>query len=135
MLFCIIVHFSEPGDSVFWLVYIASSMLGVGCTILLVTSLTMTTDLIDGNRTTSAFVFGFMSLLDKLSNGIVVQIISSLEPDTAEGRARFYRSIEVYAIGGFLFTCGALLILRILLARVFNKREQSQNQLIHQTNL
>lgn len=54
--------------------------LGSGSTIILVTSLSITTDLIGKNTGSGAFVFGAMSFTDKLSNGIAVALLQQFSP-------------------------------------------------------
>ncbi|EDO34621.1 predicted protein [Nematostella vectensis] len=61
-------------------IYGTSVFLGIGGSLLLVTALTLTADLIGNNKETGAFVYGAMSFVDKLSNGIAVQLIQALHP-------------------------------------------------------
>lgn len=89
-------------------VYVVAVLLGVGCATILVTSLAMTADLIGphtvgllsqsglglGTRAeawdadpllvspqhSGAFVYGAMSFLDKVANGLAVMAIQSLHP-------------------------------------------------------
>jgi len=49
-------------------------MNGIGCAAILISSLSFTAFLIGGNTSTSAFVYGAMSLTDKIANGIAVVI-------------------------------------------------------------
>jgi len=83
--------------------YGASVTLGVGGSTLLVTVLTMLADLIGDNVETGAFVYGAMSFLDKMSNGIVIQIVQVFYPKNSENRASagalFYREVMVLASG------------------------------------
>ncbi len=55
-------------------------LLGAGSTIILVTSLSLTTNLIGSNTGSGAFVFGAMSFTDKLSNGLVVAMLQQFSP-------------------------------------------------------
>lgn len=59
---------------------ITAILLGSGSTVILVTSLSLTTDLIGTNTGTGAFVFGAMSFLDKISNGVVVALLQQFSP-------------------------------------------------------
>ena len=52
--------------------------LGVGGSIILVTSLGITADLIGDKTGSGAFVYGIMSFCDKLSNGVAVVVIQDL---------------------------------------------------------
>lgn len=48
---------------------------GITSTSLLVTSLSITADLIGQDLSNGAFIYGVMSFTDKLSNGVFVEII------------------------------------------------------------
>lgn len=54
-------------------------LLGVSSTTLLVTSMSITSDLIGENITSGAFVFGTMSLFDKVSNGVAVALLEKFK--------------------------------------------------------
>ena len=56
--------------------------MGAGSSVLLVTSLSITADLIGPCVESGAFVYGAMSFTDKLSNGIAVMLIQHLNPCT-----------------------------------------------------
>ena len=51
---------------------------GAGSSVMLVTSLGITADLIGLNTESGAFVYGAMSFTDKLSNGVAVALIQTL---------------------------------------------------------
>ncbi|XP_061458116.1 major facilitator superfamily domain-containing protein 12 isoform X2 [Rhineura floridana] len=61
-------------------VYGAAILLGAGSATILVTSLSMTADLIGTNTHSGAFVYGAMSFTDKVANGVAVMIIQNLHP-------------------------------------------------------
>lgn len=61
-------------------VYGACALLGMGGSTLLINSLAMISQMIERNTDTSAFVYGSMSLLDKLSNGAAIMVIQYLHP-------------------------------------------------------
>ena len=56
-------------------------MNGAGCAAVLISSLSLTAFLIGDNCSTSAFVYGAMSLTDKIANGIAVVISKFDEGD------------------------------------------------------
>ncbi len=56
------------------MIYPAAGLLGVGTTIILVGAYSMEADLVGNHVVTGAFVYGFISLLDKLSNGIAAEV-------------------------------------------------------------
>jgi hypothetical protein len=51
---------------------------GAGSSVMLVTSLGITADLIGPNIDSGAFVYGIMSFMDKLSNGVAVTLIQDM---------------------------------------------------------
>ncbi|XP_075706083.1 major facilitator superfamily domain-containing protein 12 [Rhinoderma darwinii] len=61
-------------------VYGAAVILGSGSATILVTSLSMTADLIGPHSHSGAFVYGAMSFTDKVANGLAVVLIQSLHP-------------------------------------------------------
>ena len=63
-----------------WGIYIVAALLGIGGSTLLITSLSITADLIGSNVEGGAFVYGSMSLIDKVSNGIIIMIIQQNTP-------------------------------------------------------
>lgn len=54
--------------------------MGAGGSIMLITSLSITADLIGPNVESGAFVYGAMSFTDKLSNGVAVMLIQYFNP-------------------------------------------------------
>ena len=88
------------------LAYLGSSFLGIGGASILVTALSMTSDLIGSNTGTGAFVYGAMSFTDKLSNGVAIQAIQLAHPCRGQGEAAccslcnpFYRNVLVSVPG------------------------------------
>ncbi|KAJ9577733.1 hypothetical protein L9F63_005726, partial [Diploptera punctata] len=74
---CIWIHFGSAEDENFtkYEIYPITVLLGAACSVLLVTSLSITADFIGSNTETGAFVYGLMSFSDKLANGVFVTII------------------------------------------------------------
>ncbi|KAH8870547.1 Major facilitator superfamily domain-containing protein 12 [Schistosoma japonicum] len=98
-IFCILVNY--PGNPpILHRIYIAAGILGIGCTIILITSLAMVSDLIAKNQRHGAFVYGYMSFTDKLANGIVIQIIELLWNECSS--MTYYQNVESYGIGMFV---------------------------------
>ncbi|XP_064093893.1 major facilitator superfamily domain-containing protein 12-like [Macrobrachium nipponense] len=85
----------ESGYFKVWGVYPVAVLLGIGGSVLLITSLSITADLIGENSEGGAFVYGFMSLLDKVSNGIVIMVIQKLD----NGESMYYREVLAFACG------------------------------------
>uniref|UniRef100_A0A914C7S6 Uncharacterized protein n=1 Tax=Acrobeloides nanus TaxID=290746 RepID=A0A914C7S6_9BILA len=97
--------------------FIITAFLGATQALLLISSLGTTSDLINENTESGAFVYGAMSLMDKLTNGIAYQIIELLNPNcdpkTSHECGNFYRNIMV-------FVPGACVVLIVLVLLTFN---------------
>ncbi|XP_030075942.1 major facilitator superfamily domain-containing protein 12 [Microcaecilia unicolor] len=85
-------------------VYGAAVLLGSGSATILVTSLSMTADLIGENTQSAAFVYGAMSFTDKVANGLAVVVIQSLHPCQTQlccpACVEFYHWTMVIVTGG-----------------------------------
>ncbi|CAL8145649.1 unnamed protein product [Orchesella dallaii] len=109
-----------------WGIYVIAILLGGGSSAMLVTSLSVTADLIGDNVQSGAFVYGSMSLIDKISSGLMVMLISSLNPctnvkdgcgDAPEGKT-FYRDALGFSSGGFAIVgMICILIIKLLMMR------------------
>ncbi|NXK12476.1 MFS12 protein, partial [Herpetotheres cachinnans] len=85
-------------------IYGAAVLLGAGSATILVTSLSMTADLIGTNTHSGAFVYGAMSFTDKMANGLAVMVIQNLHPCPTElccpACVSFYHWVMVLVTGG-----------------------------------
>lgn len=100
-------------------------LLGSGGSMALVTSLSMTADLINQNTESGAFVYGAMSFTDKLSNGLAVLVIQLVHPCKSGCCAAchdFYQTVMAYVPGG-----AAILSLIILATLIRTKIGQRNN--------
>jgi len=101
---CIWVKFSAPQDeNITYYIYCASVLIGIGGSTMLVTSLSLTAEFIGSNTSSSAFIYGLMSLTDKVSNGLAVVLIQHFIPndiDTCILCKNYYRDVIMYACGG-----------------------------------
>ncbi|KRT78525.1 membrane transporter [Oryctes borbonicus] len=70
---------------------------GSGGSIILVTSLGITADLIGDKTGSGAFVYGVMSFCDKIANGIAVMVIQNLH---VASQTNYYRDVITYVCGG-----------------------------------
>lgn len=88
-------------------VYGAAVILGSGSATILVTSLSMTADLIGSHSHSAAFVYGAMSFTDKVANGLAVLIIQTLHPCHTQmccpACTPFYHWVMVAVTGGVAF--------------------------------
>ncbi|KAJ1085165.1 hypothetical protein NDU88_005298 [Pleurodeles waltl] len=99
-------------------IYGAAVVLGIGSATILVTSLSMTADLIGVNMQSGAFVYGAMSFTDKVANGLAVVLIQSLHPCQTKlccsACVQFYHYVMVLVTGGVavlavLFLCSIMI--------------------------
>nr|CAH7727472.1 unnamed protein product [Callosobruchus chinensis] len=93
---------SEPELPVDWphrlCVYSIGLLIGSGGSIVLVSSLGVTTDLIGEKTDSGAFVYGIMSFTDKIANGVAVVLIQYAHSDASD--RFFYRDAISYVCGG-----------------------------------
>ena len=90
-------------DSTEYQVFFVAALVGAGGSTMLVTALALTADLIGRNSESGAFVYGFMSLTDKVSNGVAVVVIQHLIPtdlDTCIECRLYFRDVLFYVCGG-----------------------------------
>ncbi|VDD90135.1 unnamed protein product [Enterobius vermicularis] len=73
---CAAMYFNQTMVSIICI----SILIGVAQTVVLVSVLAITADLINRNTESGAFVYGVMSFMDKLANGITYQLIELLNP-------------------------------------------------------
>ncbi|CAL4108311.1 unnamed protein product, partial [Meganyctiphanes norvegica] len=106
-------------------IYMVASLLGIGGSTLLITSLSLTADLIGDNVEGGAFVYGFMSLVDKFSNGIIIMLIQSLGENQPEG-SNFYQMVITYACGSACVL--GILVIMTLINRSINTRNNSSRK-------
>ncbi len=104
-------------------IYCVSALVGVGGSALLITSLTLTADLIGPNVETGAFVYGAMSLSDKLSNGAAFALVQLFIPPhdvacVAPACRAYFRDVLFLVCGGAA-AAAAVFALSIFFARRF----------------
>jgi len=110
-------------------IFLVAGLIGVAGSTLLITSLSLTADLIGANIDSGAFVYGAMSLTDKVSNGAAVLIIQALVPSDVDtcGECRlYYRTVLFYMCGGAALA-GAIFMLTLTRTRVGERRRDQRN--------
>ncbi|KAK0139704.1 Major facilitator superfamily domain-containing protein 12 [Merluccius polli] len=99
-------------------IYGVAVLLGAGAATVLVMSLSMTAKLIGDQTQSGAFVYGSMSLTDKLANGVGVILVQSLRPRSTEAGCPdcvwFYHVVMVIVTGG-VAVAAALSLVTILI--------------------
>ncbi|KAG7310933.1 hypothetical protein JYU34_003773 [Plutella xylostella] len=78
-------------------IYAVAVLIGFGGAIMLVTSLSLTADLVGSQTRASAFVYGLMSFTDKLSCGVAIALIQKYADVAPVG---YYRDILCWVCGG-----------------------------------
>ena len=116
---CVLLFYTQidwPSSSLVF--YMIAVVLGLTQAVLLICSLNTTASLINMNTESGAFVYGAMSFLDKLSNGLIVQLVELFNPACREPTpgqkfacSQFYRDLMSMIPGA----C-CLLILFVLLS-------------------
>lgn len=95
------------------LVYVGVIAVGAGNSALMVTSVALEADLIGRNVECGAFVFGALSLTDKLSNGASILVIQQLRGSYGHAStAQFYR----WVVSAVPAVCATAALAMILLA-------------------
>jgi Na+/melibiose symporter-like transporter len=113
-------------------IYGVAALLGGGGAAILVTSLSITADLIGNNIETGAFIYGAMSFTDKLSCGLAVMLINSLLPKPNQDlpiandslTVNFYRNVVGYTCGG----CAIVGVLSVIAMSYIIFREESHEK-------
>ncbi|KAG0429246.1 hypothetical protein HPB47_023833 [Ixodes persulcatus] len=92
---------STPGYTRYQ-IYGIAVLVGMAGTTVLLASLAITNELIGGHTTSGAFVFGAMSFLDKMANGIVVITVQDLRScgTREETETNYYQYVVALACGG-----------------------------------
>ncbi|CAJ0574923.1 unnamed protein product, partial [Mesorhabditis spiculigera] len=121
---CVWMQFELTG----WQIYGVAVLIGITQAILFITSVAVTADLINKNTESGAFVYGAMSFVDKLANGVAYQIIELLNPGCdGQGDPKqcslFYRRVESFVPGGCLVL--ALIVLISLIPQSIGERRRT----------
>ncbi|KAF5305314.1 hypothetical protein FQR65_LT07739 [Abscondita terminalis] len=98
LIACIWVKIRTGPVYVEYEIYIVAVLFGAGGSIILVTSLGITADLIGDKTGSGAFIYGIMSFTDKLANGVAVIIIQDSHKNNMN--VMYYQNIITYVCGG-----------------------------------
>lgn len=105
------LFFTIPQQRAYW-IYGVVVLEGVGTTTMLCTALKLVSDLIGNDTESGAFVYGALSFLDKLSNGIAIWILQYLS--SSHNTSHFYRLIMAALPAGAGLICIALLVVLLV---------------------
>ena len=89
-------------------------------------SLSVTAELIGPNHESGAFVYGFMSLVEKVTNGIIIMGVQRLASGRSSGDGIFYTQVLFYVCGGASLM-GALAMLSLVPAKIGRRFWKSNN--------
>ena len=102
-------------------------LMGAGGSGMLITSLSITADLISNNLDSSAFVYGSMSLADKFSNGIAIMIIqhSIPKPCGCPDEGIYFQQVLVWVCGGAALL-GFLAVVSLVPVKIGSRRRDTR---------
>jgi hypothetical protein len=121
------IYFGRGDNYKTFEIYGVCALIGVAGSTMLISSLGMTNDLIGHNTSSGAFVFGAMSFLDKVSNGLAVMTIQTFHDVSGNGNPMFYRNVLTFVCGGA--TIMALFALLLLSRQSLGARKRKMCQL------
>lgn len=98
ILACLWIKLGQGDAYTKYEIYGVAVLLGAGSSVMVVTSLGITADLIGPNTESGAFVYGAMSFTDKLANGAAVLLIQYLK--RVSSGPDYYGNILSYVCGG-----------------------------------
>ncbi|XP_071042543.1 major facilitator superfamily domain-containing protein 12-like isoform X1 [Parasteatoda tepidariorum] len=113
-------------------IYGVGVMLGAAASMLIVSSLSFTHDLIGTSSESGAFVYGCMSFWDKIANGIAGMLVQYIHSETCQNCDWFYKDVMSYGVGGTAIL--ASLVLATLLPANLGKRTSSYNEIVGVTS-
>jgi len=77
----------------------------------------VTAELIGPNPESGAFIYGFMSLVEKVSNGIIIIGVQSLASGKSSNNDTFYEQVLFYVCGGASLV-GAIAMLSLVPVKI-----------------
>ncbi|UXI15950.1 water-specific aquaporin [Sarcoptes scabiei] len=104
---CVWIYFGNDTNFKSYGIFAVSILIGVSSSTMLITSLAITNDLIGKNTASGAFVFGAMSFVDKVSNGLAIMIIEYFKPCRSHSKigCQYYRDILTFVCSGATVIC------------------------------
>ena len=99
---------------------------------MLVTSLSLLAEFISDDTSSSAFVYGLMSFMDKLSTGLGIFFIQHFTPDGEMEHRKFYGQVLLYCCGGAGVLC-ILVTIPLFYVQIGRRRHHRQTILVSNT--
>jgi Na+/melibiose symporter-like transporter len=100
---CLWIWFGCKPSTVRYEIFIVAALMGGGGSSMLISSLTIVSSLVGQNTESSAFVYGAMSFVDKLSCGLAFMLIQNYVPTKLHPcvtNCDFFQNVLVYVCGG-----------------------------------
>lgn len=125
---------SPNGDAPIWSVILVFIIFGLGSNALIVSSMELITELIGSKTISGGFVFGFMSLIDKIGNGILVVLVEIFAPcgnhtnnencpeKEISRKSGYFENLLSYGIGMFAVVGIVGVLIQMVVIRVANRR-------------
>ncbi|XP_064292749.1 major facilitator superfamily domain-containing protein 12-like isoform X2 [Plodia interpunctella] len=116
-----------PSDDIYktYFIYLVAVLIGFGGAVMLVTSLSLTADLVGSRTEASAFVYGLMSFTDKLACGVAIALIQVY----ADGSGvTYYRDV-------LSWVCGGSAISGLVLTLLLPKLDSGSSSLIEHSSI
>merc|ERR1711872_118410 len=132
---CLWINWGNASDDVFtgYEIYVIAILIGCGGSGMRILGVAIVSDLIGTNTDSSAFIYGSMSLLDKIGNGIATMLIQHFVPDqiaNPEDIGRYYKNVLFLICGGFAIG-GMLCALSLSISNNKNNQPKVVNDLRH----
>uniref|UniRef100_A0A0N5APS2 Major facilitator superfamily domain-containing protein 12 n=1 Tax=Syphacia muris TaxID=451379 RepID=A0A0N5APS2_9BILA len=110
---CVVMYMDRTMVSVFF----ATVLIGLAQGVVLVSVLAVTADMINKNTESGAFVYGAMSFLDKLANGIAYQVLELINPgcntSVADEKCNSFYSNVISLVPAGCLTLSLLILLTL----------------------
>ncbi|CAH0405473.1 unnamed protein product [Chilo suppressalis] len=120
------IHIGSDDVYKVYFIYVVAVLIGFGGAVMLVTSLTITADLIGATTEASAFVYGIMSFTDKLACGIAISVIQNYADEAAE--TTYYKDV-------ISWVCGGATLLGLTLTVLLPKFAPANETIINETSV
>lgn len=107
-------------------IFFVAALFGIAGSASLITSLSITAELIGPNTETSAFVYGSMSFTDKVSNGLAVMVIQHFIPclKCCILCKWYFRDVLFFATGGAAL-CGLIFLCSLVPYKIGSRRRDN----------
>jgi Na+/melibiose symporter-like transporter len=118
--------FLNDDPAVRWLVFPLSGLQGIGLAAMLNTATSLISDVVGKDEQSAAFVYGAYSFFDKVANGIIIFVITSIWIDNPVALKWCIAVIPIFcAIGAFALTYLGKVLYSEKLARMSGRKDSN----------